>query len=212
MCAPIDTTYYEAQVYTVDEIDISGDEAGDWEYKEDYWGHEGEIFLKDYHGQKNHIILPATINGKRVSQIDSFAFQKCGAETIEIPGSYGKIAGNMRFQNQHLKTLIIGEGIKEIGDGAFFNVPSLENVYASQSIEMVYGDHAFQSTKWYDRVGDYAIIGRVLMHYKGDGHQCPSWNKDSWKICCCICKQRKKSSFAEYCYYFMRKCLLWQRK
>lgn len=169
MCAPIDTTYYEAQVYTVDEIDISGDEAGDWEYKEDYWGHEGEIFLKDYHGQKNHIILPATINGKRVSQIDSFAFQKCGAETIEIPGSYGKIAGNMCFQNQHLKTLIIGEGIKEIGDGAFFNVPSLENVYASQSIEMVYGDHAFQSTKWYDRVGDYAIIGRVLMHYKGDG-------------------------------------------
>ena len=169
MAAPIEIQYYEPQIYIVDEIEVSGAEAEDWEYVDNYWRHEGEIYLKDYHGQKKHIILPTHINGKKVNKIIPFAFKECAAETIEIPGAYGQIAETICFQNQYLKTLIIGEGITEIGDGAFFNVPNLENVYVSQSVEMVYGDHAFQSTKWYDSIGDYAIVGRVLIHYKGDG-------------------------------------------
>ena len=169
MKAPVETIYYEPSVFMVDEIDISGDAVSGWEFKDNNVSCDDGIVLCDYHGPKKHIILPASINGKKVCQIDTFAFQECAAETIEIPGSYARVPEHMCFDNRHLKTLIIGEGIKEIGEDAFYNVPNLENVYVSQSVEMVYGTSAFQQTKWYDNVKDYAVIGKVLIKYKGNG-------------------------------------------
>ena len=61
--------------YEVPEIDVSGDEVKDWKYKDDYYYHEGEIFIEDYLGAKDHIVIPTTINGKKVVNLDSFGLK-----------------------------------------------------------------------------------------------------------------------------------------
>ena len=149
MAAPVEKNHYEPQTYYVDEIDISGKkEVSDWEVtnrdsKNNCWNHEGEIYIKDYHGSKDHIILPVSINGKRISGIDSFAFQKSTATVMEIPGAYGSVAENMCFQNKALRTVIIGEGITKICDCVFRGNKELQSVSFPSTLKEI-GKRAFE--------------------------------------------------------------------
>ena len=45
MNVPITPAYYNPPVYTVAEIEVSGDEAKEWEWKDTYWRREGEVFI-----------------------------------------------------------------------------------------------------------------------------------------------------------------------
>ena len=170
LAAPVETWNYTPGKYYVEEVSVSEDKANDWVFNEKTIDGSNELFLVDYQGDNDHIILPISIAGKKVAGIDSgpFLFKKCKAETVEIPGAFERIPASMFFSNDCIKRVVIGEGIKEIGNDAFFSAKNLESVEASQSIEMIHGSMAFHSTKWFEAQEDYAFVGRVLLNYSGD--------------------------------------------
>ena len=167
MKAPIETVYYEPQVYIVPEIDVCGDEAKEWKYKDDYYYHEGEIFIEDYIGNKDHIVIPTSINGKRVTNLDTFGLKTCKASTVEIPGSFKNLAGHLGHKNENIQTVIVGEGVETIGESCFLFVKNLKSVKVSKSVINV-GDNAFKYTPWYEEQDDLVIIGSVLTEMKQD--------------------------------------------
>ena len=167
MKAPIETVYYEPQVYSVPEIDVSGVEANEWKYKDDYYYHEGEIYIEDYLGNNDHIVIPTSINGKRVTNLDTFGLKTCKASIVEIPGSIKNLAGHLGYQNENIQTVIVGEGVETIGESCFSFVKNLKTVKVSRSVISV-GDTAFKYTPWYEAQDDLIIIGSVLTEMKQD--------------------------------------------
>ena len=164
----VDFPKYDPPVYYVEEIDISGDEAKDWEYKDDWGFREGEVWIIDYLGDKEHIIVPSSINGKKVIGISRFGFKKSKAVSMEIPGGL-IIEDTIGFQNEALKSVTIGEGCTTIGCGAF-GMKSLEEVKVSQSVCEIDTSEGVSSpflyTPWAERTlkeQQFLIIGRVLI-------------------------------------------------
>lgn len=168
MSASVEMVYYKPEVYHVEEIDVCGEEAKDWKYKDDYYYHVGEIYIEDYLGDKDRIVIPTYINGKRVANLDAFGLKQCKASIVEIPGSFKKVAGHLGYQNTNIKTVIVGEGVEVIGEGCFSFVKSLTNVYVSQSVVHIEGDTAFKYTPWYEKQQDLVIVGSVLTEMKED--------------------------------------------
>ncbi len=167
MAAPITTKYYEPPVYYVEDYDVTGEEVKDWKYKDNYFNHIGEIFIEDYLGNKDCITIPTSINGKRVTNLDSFALKTCKASTIRIPGSIKHLAGHLGYQNENIKAVIVGEGMETIGESCFSFVKNLKDVKVSRSVIRV-GDSAFKYTPWYEAQEDLVIIGSVLTEMKQD--------------------------------------------
>ena len=165
--SPIETVYYTPEVYEVEEVSVSGEEADLWE-TEKYWSSNlGGLYIKDYLGDASCVTIPTYINGQRVTGLASFGLQKCKASTVKIPGSFEYVEGHLGFENTNIQTVIIGEGVKKIGESCFSFVKSLKNVYVSQSVIEV-GRTAFEYTPWFESQKDYVIIGSVLvkMNYK----------------------------------------------
>lgn len=167
LAQPVKPTFYEPPVYYVEEIDISGEELKNWKYKDDYFDHEGEIYLQDYTGDRNHIIIPTSINGKKIAGLDSFGLKFCKASTVEIPGSIRHVAGNLAFQNNHIRTVIIGEGVETIERSSFSFLPNLTTVKVSASVTQV-GEGAFRYTPWYEAQEKLVILGSTLVQCKGE--------------------------------------------
>ena len=167
MAAPVETTYYEPPVYYVDEIDVSGEEANNWKYKDDYYYHIGEIYIEDYLGDEDCITIPTSINGKQVTNLDTFGLKTCKASTIKIPGSIKNLAGHLGYQNENIKSVIIGEGVETIGESCFSFVKNLSEVKVSRSVVHV-GDTAFEYTPWHEAQDDLVILGSVLTKMKKD--------------------------------------------
>lgn len=165
--APIETVYYEPQVYSVPEIDVSGEEANEWKYKDDYYYHVGEIYIEDYLGDADRVVIPTSINGKRVTNLVTFGLKTCKASTVEVPGSIKNLAGHLGYQNENIQTVIIGEGVETIGESCFSFVKNLKRVKVSKSVISV-GDTAFKYTPWYEAQDDLIIIGSVLTEMKQD--------------------------------------------
>ena len=164
----IDFPQYDPPVYYVEEIDVSGEEAKDWEYKDDWGFREGEIWISDYLGEKEHIIVPSSINGKRVTGISRFGFKKSKAVSMEIPGGL-IIEDTIGFQNETLRSVTIGEGCTKIGCGAF-GMKSLEEVKVSQSVCEIDTSEGISSpflyTTWAERIlkrQQFLIVGRILI-------------------------------------------------
>lgn len=167
MSAPIETVYYEPPIYHVDEIDVVGEEANDWKYKDDYYYHKGEFYIEDYLGDKDCITIPTSINGRRVTNLDSFGLKTCKASTIYIPGSIKDLVGHLGYQNENIKSVIVGEGVESIGESCFSFVKNLSEVKVSRSVISV-GDTAFKYTPWYEAQKDLVILGSVLTEMKED--------------------------------------------
>ena len=162
LATPIETIYYTPKVYEVEDVSVSGKEAELWE-TEEYWASQpGEIFIKDYLGDASRVTIPTHINGKRVSNLASFALKKCKASIVQIPGSFEYVAGHLGYENTNIQPVIIGEGVKTIGESCFSFVKSLKNVCVSQSVIEV-GRTAFEYTPWFESQKDYVIIGSVLV-------------------------------------------------
>lgn len=167
MATSPESKYYTAPVYTVAKIDITGDEASNWEYYECTPPDNGQIVLKDYIGSNPHIILPTSINGKKVNRIAERGFSKCRAQIVEIPGTYGFVTQWAFLGNKHLQKLIVGEGVAEIETGAFSSIPTLEDVLASQSVEMIGPYATFHDSKWFRKQNGDVIVGKVYVGYTG---------------------------------------------
>lgn len=171
IAAPVDTKYYEPPVYYVEEIEISGDEANEWEWSDSYWGKEGQLIINDYKGDKKHIIVPTFINGRRVMGLSPACFQNCKAEIIEIPGTIKELNGANGYGNEFIKCVIIGEGVQTMDDTFLSAASNLAEVKVSKSVNHFnyefFPSTPFDCTPWFEKQ-EYVIVGEVLVGVNSD--------------------------------------------
>lgn len=84
--------------------------------------------------------------GKKVKSIGECAFLQTGITgTLTIPASVQTI-GESAFQETAITKLVLGKGVKELGDGAFSNCMSLKTIDASKSSKLtLIGNICFHS-------------------------------------------------------------------
>ncbi len=93
---------------------------------------DGTIQIQHYQGSEEHVAIPGTIEGKRVTRIGNFMQEGSGAfqdwrfiRSVTIPDSVTMI-DERTFRNcTSLERVDIGAGVKEIGDSAFEDCANL---------------------------------------------------------------------------------------
>ena len=104
--------------------------------------------ITNYTGSENFVTIPSEINGEAVTAIGESAFAKTYIETVIIPdsveviGNYAFTKSSGTFDSQLKRVVVEGDGLLEIGEGAFKNCDNLESVLLPNSVESI-GDYAF---------------------------------------------------------------------
>ena len=93
---------------------------------------DGVTSIGDYAFASNGVEVKLTI-GKKVKRIGESAFMDTGIKgTLTIPNSVQTI-GEAAFEETAITKLVLGKGIKELGNDAFCDSPSLKSVDASKA-------------------------------------------------------------------------------
>ncbi|MCR5103208.1 MAG: leucine-rich repeat domain-containing protein [Eubacterium sp.] len=121
--------------------------------------------------EKTRFVIPSSIDGYRVTAIgypvnncyynpltepDKFKPFECGIQNIDtydeviIPRGIDTIYQKC-FYNSGFKSIVIPEGVKYIGESAFFYDINLENITFPRSIEYI-GERAFRKTAWLENM------------------------------------------------------------
>lgn len=119
----------------------------------------------------NSIVIPNS-----VTCIGRWAFEFCGFETVDIPGSVECLEHGVFYACRSLTTVNIGKGVRVIEEQAFQDCTSLESISLPDSIERVEGYLTFKDTPWYaeleeNRKGKLIYIGKTLYDY----NYCHDW-------------------------------------
>ncbi len=86
-----------------------------------YLSDDGSYYILDKsHDETSDIIkIPATIEGKPVKKIDSYAFSSCGASQIILPDTIVYIAGSVFIECYNLTKVVIPDSVEIIDQGNF---------------------------------------------------------------------------------------------
>lgn len=149
----------------VEETEISGDSASDWEYTMvgGSIGEPEELLLLDYLGNEEIITIPSVINGEPVHLTPSSRFENSKAKVVRIPGSFKIIPSGMLRNNLAIKEVFVGTGVEEIESDFCLFASNLRSVHLPSSIKRV-GKSVFYGTEWSNAQGDEVIAGGVLLH------------------------------------------------
>ena len=98
-----------------------------------------------------------------VTQIDSYAFEKCGAKEIVIPQSVSRIKKNAFRNANYLESVVIPDSIRRIADETFYGCDNLKSVKFGKNV-LAIGENVF--TKCHS-LGNVTIPGTVhTIEYK----------------------------------------------
>lgn len=94
-----------------------------------FQNYENGIEITGYQGNETHVVIPSTINGKKVISIGVSAFGGAflGMKSITLPSSLVSIK-KWAFQSSELTSIHIPSGVKEIEPGAFANCANLKTI------------------------------------------------------------------------------------
>ena len=116
----------------------SGLKSGDFQYTVN----QNEVYVDKYLGTSNVVIIPETIDGKKVQ----------------------KICNNAFLENKNITEIKISEGVKSIGDFAFKNCSNLSKITLPKSLNHI-GKDAFLGTAYYNNEKNWKIPKK-----SGDGN------------------------------------------
>ena len=104
---------------------------------------DGTVKITDYTGSDSKLVIPGTIDGKKVTSIGGYAFEYCESLTsVTIPNSVTSIGG-WAFKNcTSLIRITIPNGVTSIGSGAFINCANLKSITIPNSVTSI-GYYAF---------------------------------------------------------------------
>lgn len=85
---------------------------------------KGNTAIHGYKGSETEIFVPSTIKGKRISEIGDFLFSVYANDMTPDKISHRKT----------IKKVIISDGIKKLGEGAFWGCEALESVIVPASV------------------------------------------------------------------------------
>ena len=103
---------------------------------------DGTLAIK-YAGHDKTYVIPAEINGRRVTKIDDGAFRDCkNLESITIPNSVTSIGWSAFSGCRSLKSVAIPKSVTEIGSYAFEDCSSLTSIIIPDGMTSI-SEHAF---------------------------------------------------------------------
>lgn len=153
----------------VKEIELSESDAKEWVYT--IAKNNTTVFLTDYIGDEEEIILPTFIGGRKVELTWVFApggcrFEKCKAKKVSIPGAYKEVPPDFFGNNKYLEEVVVGYGIEELGFNFCAGAENLSVIHFPDSIREV-GFGCLDETEWGKKQGSEAIAGSILIHKYG---------------------------------------------
>ncbi|MDE7399370.1 MAG: leucine-rich repeat protein [Oscillospiraceae bacterium] len=96
---------------------------------------DGEAEIVRYNGSGGDVVIPAEINGIRVAEIESRAFENCAGLTgITIPGSVESIGEDAFANCVNLSSVTIENGVREIDEYAFSGCTALTRLDIPESV------------------------------------------------------------------------------
>ena len=116
-----------------------------------------------------HHVVPETIGGKPVKIIASGAFHdRSEMLSIELPDTVEMIGDYAFSKCCNLEEIRLPKNLTYIGDHSFLGALNLKKIVGGDLVTHI-GNSAFYKTKWLENQGDFAVIGKTLYRYKGDG-------------------------------------------
>lgn len=125
---------------------------------------DGTVTITDYRGNAKKITIPSTINGITITSIDSLSSSKAPRFTsVVIPDTVVEIRRGAFANNSYLKTVTFGKGLKIIGDQAFYNCYSLEQVNNFDSLAggLQLGKDVFKNTPIESKMADIMAMAAL---------------------------------------------------
>lgn len=110
---------------------------------------DGTVEITKYIGDDVDVVIPSKIKGKKVTSIGSYAFKK---EYFDGPGL-------------DIKSVVIPEGVTNIGLAAFEECEYLEKVTIPSSVTHI-RSYAFSGTPWLEALkknNDYVVVNNILL-------------------------------------------------
>lgn len=100
---------------------------------------KGTVKITGYKGEEKDIKIPDRLRGKKVTQIDSLAFEESDITSIEIGDNVTYIGKSVFRGCKSLKTVKLGNSVLNIDEGCFNDCPLLEEVFLPKSLEKLGG-------------------------------------------------------------------------
>ena len=136
------------------------------------WEHRDEgVVITNYHGQDAVVVIPAVLDGEKVSAIAADAFQNCTMQGVILPETMVTVEDGA-FQNCALETLTIFDSIENISDGSFLGCEALKTLRIN-AVEPPYG-FDYRRESWYADKVDLLIAAqdqKKIIFYGG----CSIW-------------------------------------
>ena len=113
--------------------------SGDWRYRV---RSDGSLEIVEWNGDKSELVIPATIDGKKVAAIGDGAFyapyyDHYGLTSVTIPDSVTSIGDIAFYGCENLTSITIPNSITSIGDIAFEACPSLISITIPNSVTSI---------------------------------------------------------------------------
>ena len=81
---------------------------------------------------KSSFVIPSTVR-----EVGKYAFEGSGFTSFTVPGNITYINENVFSGCKNLKSVTFSEGVKEIGEMAFYNCDALQSISLPKSIELI---------------------------------------------------------------------------
>lgn len=105
----------------------------------------GTAVITGYFGEEKDITVPKSLRAKKITAIESGAFEKSEITSVRIGKNINYIGRNAFKDCASLKTAVIEEGVKSIGEASFYGCKALESIEIPSTVEKI-DDAAFFDT------------------------------------------------------------------
>lgn len=100
-------------------------ESGDYTYEVQ----GGDVVITKYNGEDEDVIIPAELDGKKITQIGARAFEmNADLVSVEVPDGVKKIADHAFAIDRGIETVTLPSTLTEIGEAAFQQCEGLTTV------------------------------------------------------------------------------------
>ncbi len=126
-------------------VDVFANPTSANSFKYDFNEDKTEVHITEYIGTEVNVVIPREIEGIKVAKIYKFYGMEgitTDIESVAIPETVDLIFNSVFSGYDKLHTVILSEGLKEIGNMAFYNCVALKNINLPQGVETI-GKDAF---------------------------------------------------------------------
>ena len=152
-------------------------------YETEYYGNENSVAITKYIGNEKNVTIPSVINGRNVvALLDGVFLSNTGVETVVIPEGVKQIGENCFNNCSHLKSVVLPDSLEKIGNFAFYRCMLLENISIGEDLSeignSVFGEcYALSSFTVSDKNGAYSSLDGVLYNKQRTKLYCYPANK-----------------------------------